>query len=156
MKFSFDGVLLTRLAHQGHEDGQRPTISGLGQTLIELGLVSEDEDYQGDRPSNLALNISTLMPKPISESTLKLIPEELMKKHQILPLGTNNGKLKLAISDPLDFDTLDLQYDFGLILNSNVILPAPQNRALLIARPIELKAVSTLLRAELTDAGHYY
>ncbi len=37
----------------------------------------------------------------------KLIPEDLIKKHNILPLGTSNGKLKVIIGDPSDLETID-------------------------------------------------
>ena len=39
---------------------------------------------------------------------MNLVPEELVKKHYVLPLGMDNGRLKLIISDPLDLDMLDL------------------------------------------------
>jgi len=38
---------------------------------------------------------------------LKLIPEELIRRHNVLPLAMNNGRLDLIISDPLDLDAMD-------------------------------------------------
>ena len=37
-----------------------------------------------------------------------LIPDDLMRKYLILPLGKENGKLRLAIHDPLDLEMLDI------------------------------------------------
>ena len=36
------------------------------------------------------------------------MPEELIKRHLILPVSSDNGKLKIVIHDPLDLDTIDL------------------------------------------------
>src|SRR5262249_35807119 len=44
----------------------------------------------------------------VAPNAVNLIPDELMKKHLILPLGQENGKLRIAIQDPLDLETLDI------------------------------------------------
>ena len=36
------------------------------------------------------------------------VPEDLIKKHLILPMGKVNGRLKLVIHDPMDLELLDL------------------------------------------------
>jgi type IV pilus assembly protein PilB len=79
----------------------------LGQTLIDLGLVSE-ENVTRALAKQFGIEYVDLDPKAIPENVMKLVPEELMKRHKIVPISLNNGKLKLAITDPLDLDTLDL------------------------------------------------
>ncbi len=39
---------------------------------------------------------------------LSLVPEDLVRKHLILPLGRVNGRLKLVLHDPMDLELLDL------------------------------------------------
>ena len=36
------------------------------------------------------------------------IPDDIMRKYLILPLGKENGKLRVAIHDPLDLEMLDI------------------------------------------------
>ena len=43
-----------------------------------------------------------------SQIDLSLIPEDLVKKHLVLPMGSDNGRLKLVIHDPMDLELLDL------------------------------------------------
>ena len=125
----------------------------LGQTLIELGMVSEDNITKAIA-KQFGLEFIDLDANPISESTLKLIPEELMKRHQILPLGMNNGKLKLVISDPLDLDTLDL-IRFRLNAELECYLASPSKIKGFINRQTdELKGSIDATAAELTEAGH--
>src|SRR5690606_31439861 len=38
----------------------------------------------------------------------KLVPEELIKKHLILPIGRNNGRLSLIVHDPMDLELQDM------------------------------------------------
>src|SRR5581483_5646352 len=44
----------------------------------------------------------------IQSSAANTVPEDLMRKYTILPLGQDNGKLRLAIHDPFDFEMLDI------------------------------------------------
>ena len=79
----------------------------LGETLIEMEMVSEDEVSQAIA-KQFGLEYIDLDEQEIPKSARNLVPEELMRKHLILPLGMDNGRLKLIISDPLDLDALDL------------------------------------------------
>ncbi len=78
----------------------------IGEALVELELCKEEDvtkalaaqfamDYIDlDKTSNLAANIH-------------LIPHKLIRDLQVVPLGEENGRLKVIISDPLDLETLD-------------------------------------------------
>jgi len=79
----------------------------LGQVLLEQGLVDE-ETLTKAIAKQFGLEYVNLETTIIPSDAMKLIPEELVKKHNILPLGMNNGRLKLIISDPLDLDTMDV------------------------------------------------
>lgn len=78
-----------------------------GDVLIEMGVVSED-DIASALAKQFSLGYVDLDNTDIPESVAKLVPDEIIKKHQVIPLGQDNGKLKLIISNPLDLDTLDL------------------------------------------------
>jgi type IV pilus assembly protein PilB len=46
--------------------------------------------------------------KVVQQQNLDLIPTDLIRKHLVLPVGNENGRLKVVITDPLDLETLDL------------------------------------------------
>jgi type IV pilus assembly protein PilB len=78
----------------------------LGQVLLGLGLLDE-ETLTKAIAKQFGLKYVNLDKASISSEAMKLIPEGMMKRHNILPLGMNNGRLRLIISDPLDLDTMD-------------------------------------------------
>jgi len=80
----------------------------IGEALIALGLADETdvtkalasqydmEYYDLDR------NIGGV------PTGVHLIPEELIKRHLVLPLTREDNRLKVVITDPLDLETLDM------------------------------------------------
>ncbi|MFZ3208934.1 MAG: hypothetical protein WA140_08870 [Geobacteraceae bacterium] len=91
----------------------------LGSILIELGLVEEDE---------LARLLSKKLQTPyapqqmfedISTDILALVPKEFILKHRVIPLGIEQRRLNLAMSDPSDLAAID---EIGFITGF-VIIP---------------------------------
>ncbi len=78
----------------------------LGEVLLELGLINEDILAKA-LAKQFGLEYVNLDKVSIPSDAEKLINEDLMRRHNVLPLGMNNGKIKLAISDPSDLDTID-------------------------------------------------
>ncbi len=78
----------------------------LGEVLIELGLINEDI-LTKVLAKQFGIEYINVDKASIPQDATKLIPEELIKKHNILPLGTSNGRLKVIISDPSDLETMD-------------------------------------------------
>ena len=78
----------------------------LGQVLLELGLVDE-ETLTKAIAKQFGLEYVNLDKITIPPEVMKLVPEDLIKRHNVLPLGMNNGRLKLIISDPLNLDVMD-------------------------------------------------
>ena len=78
----------------------------LGQVLVEQGLITEDI-LTKVLAKQFGIEYINVDKAPIPPDATKLIPEDLIKKHNILPLGTSNGKLKVIISDPSDLETID-------------------------------------------------
>ncbi len=80
----------------------------IGEALVEAGLV-KDEQVAKALATQWGLEYVDLFgSKAIESVDLKLIPEDLVKKHHILPLGKVNGKLQLVIHDPTDLELEDL------------------------------------------------
>ena len=79
----------------------------IGEALIELELCKE-EDVTKALAAQFDMAYVDLDKTSAVGANLKLIPEKIIKDHQVLPLGEENGKLKVIISDPLDLETLDL------------------------------------------------
>ncbi len=78
----------------------------LGQVLLELGLINEDTLAKAIA-KQFGLKYVNLDEVTIPTEATKIVPEDLIKRHNILPLSMNNGHLKLVISDPMDLDMMD-------------------------------------------------
>lgn len=95
----------------------------IGEALIELEMCSEEDVVkalatQFDMPYIDLSRTQSITPN------LHLIEEKIMKAHQVLPLGEENGRLKIIVGDPLDLETLDL-LRFRLNPNLEVCLAPP-------------------------------
>ena len=125
----------------------------LGETLIEQGLINE-EDLSRKIAEQFGLEYIDLDEQEIPQSAKKLIPEELMRKHLILPLGMDNGTMKLIISDPLDLDTLDL-LRFRLNAELECCYANPSKiRSYIFQKMDEVRSSIDATAAELVAAGH--
>jgi type IV pilus assembly protein PilB len=78
----------------------------LGQVLLEKGLIDE-ETLAKAIAKQFDMKYISLDTTPVTADAMKLIPEDLIKKYNILPLGVDNGRLKLVITDPMDLDAMD-------------------------------------------------
>ena len=116
------------------EDADRAAEYGLssskriGEALVELELVSEEDVTKALAQQHgmeyVEVNRSTISPEAVS-----LIPEKLIKQNDILPMGSDNGKLKVVIPDPLDLDTLDmLRFRLGVSDVEPVLAPRSRIR----------------------------
>jgi type IV pilus assembly protein PilB len=133
----------------------------VGQVLLELGLVDE-ETLTKALAKQFGLKYINLDRANISADAAKLIPGDMMKRHNILPLGMNNGRLRLIISDPSDLDTMDA-IRFRLNTELECYLANPTKIRAHIDDTLEkgtkaeddrLKHSIDATAAELADAGH--
>ncbi len=96
----------------------------LGQVLLELGLIDEDALFKAIA-KQFGLQYVNLDTTQIPSDASKLIPQELMKRHNVLSLGMNNGKLRLVISDPLDLEMMDaIRFRLNTELECSVANPS--------------------------------
>lgn len=78
----------------------------LGEVLLELGLIN-DETLTKALAKQFGMEYVDMDHIVIPPEAAKLVPEDLIKKHNILPLGMNNGRLKLIVGDPSDLNAMD-------------------------------------------------
>jgi len=97
----------------------------LGELLVAMGACTEvdvtkalamqfDMEY-------VELDIGTINPQ-----VMEMMPEEMMREYQILPLAYEDGRLKVAITDPLDLESVDA-IRFRLNLDVDCVL-APREQ----------------------------
>ena len=85
----------------------KKTRKRLGEVLIEDGLATEDQVYEA-LAKQFGFEFVDLDKVNISDDVTKLVPEDIIKKHRIIPLSQDNGELRVIIKDPMDLDTMDL------------------------------------------------
>ena len=79
----------------------------LGEVLIADGLATEEQVYEA-LAKQFGFEFIDLEKVDVSEDVTKLVPEDIIKKHSIIPLSQDNGELRVVIKDPMDLDTIDL------------------------------------------------
>jgi type IV pilus assembly protein PilB len=78
----------------------------LGEVLIRQGLVTED-DILRTMQSQLGHPSVDLNRIVVADQILKLIPESVARKYNVLPVEVGNGQLMVAMGDPTDYFVLD-------------------------------------------------
>src|SRR5256714_4465252 len=79
----------------------------MGEALIDLKLCNESQVTKALAAQH-GMEYFDLDKSSVPPNAVNLIPDEIMRKHLILPLGLENGKLRVAIHDPLDLELLDI------------------------------------------------
>ncbi len=107
------GEILQDLGVVSKEDADRAAEFGLsngkriGDAMVELELA-QDEDVMRALAAQQGMEYVEVSKSTVPLTALSLIPEKLIKQHEILPMSSENGRLKVVISDPFDLDTLDM------------------------------------------------
>ncbi len=83
------------------QEGQR-----IGEALSALGYADE-EDVTKALARQFDMEYIDL-DQNVDTPSQQLVPDDVIRKHNVLPLGRENGKVKVAITDPLDLETLDM------------------------------------------------
>ncbi len=100
----------------------------IGEALVQLGLTDEDKVARA-LASQSHLPFVDLKKGKLPEEIVKLVPRELIEQHRFVPLLEKNGKLVVAIDDPMRVFELD---NLGFLLNREV--------AAALASPAALRA----------------
>ncbi|RMF72395.1 MAG: type II/IV secretion system protein [Planctomycetota bacterium] len=79
----------------------------IGEALVELEMASEDDVCKA-LAAQFDLEYVDLDKNVVVPAALESFPQELIRKHGVLPLNEENGRLKVIVSDPLDLELLDM------------------------------------------------
>ncbi len=91
----------------------------LGRTLLESGLISQ-ELLVATLTQQLGVEFIDLKGVKLDDETLALIPEDIILKYKVLPIGydeNNPNLLKVAMSDPMDIIAID---DLSIITGAQI------------------------------------
>jgi type IV pilus assembly protein PilB len=94
----------------------KQTGAKLQDTLVKLGYCSA-QDVMSAIAEHHSLQFIDLTEVTIPQAVIEMVPESVARENYVLPMAQENGALKIIISDPSDFDTLQkLQF----ILNKDI------------------------------------
>lgn len=80
----------------------------IGEVLIDIGAATEDDVAKALAKQFRIEYVDVAQPAVSEQIDLKLIPDELIRKHLVLPMVKQGGKLRLIIHDPKDLELLDM------------------------------------------------
>jgi type IV pilus assembly protein PilB len=100
------GIVSTREIAKGMEHAKLKNLR-LGEALVDLKLCSEANIYKA-LAQQVGMEYVDLDKNSIPPNAVNLIPDDLMRKYLVLPLGMDGNKLRLAIHDPLDLEMLEI------------------------------------------------
>ncbi|HBR21019.1 MAG TPA: type II secretion system protein GspE [Nitrospiraceae bacterium] len=78
----------------------------LGETLVSLGIITEEVMAKA-LSAQMGLPFKELRSMSVAQGVAELVPESLARKHRALPIEINNGRLTIAMSDPLNVFAID-------------------------------------------------
>ena len=87
---------LERALAEGRAKGVR-----LGEALIELGILTEDQ-ILWTLAEQLGLSYIRITEGQVLAEVVRLVPEEMARRHRVLPLIRIGNELTLAVNDPLE------------------------------------------------------
>lgn len=106
------GQLLIEAGHIGEKElniglaEQKKRGKRIGQVLIELGYLSEDK-LLPILGKQLKVPFVDLSKVEVLPEVLKMVPEKICRKHNLLPISFNDGTLMIGMADPLDVFIID-------------------------------------------------
>lgn len=106
------GQLLIEAGHIGEKElniglaEQKKRGKRIGQVLIELGYLSEDKllPILGKQLKVPFVDLSKVEIKP---DVLKMVPEKICRKHNLVPISFDGKSLMIGMADPLDVFIID-------------------------------------------------
>jgi len=85
---------------------QLKTQESIGDVLVNMGLITERDLVRclGEQWGVPFVDVTEIEPDP---EALKMVSQELARRQKVLPISRKNGKLSLAMKNPLDIFTID-------------------------------------------------
>ena len=97
----------------------------IGEALVDLKICS-DINVCKALATQHNMEYNELEKASVPPNAVNLVPDDLMRKYLVLPLGMEGGKLKIAVHDPLDLELDDI-LRFRLNMEVRKVL-APKGR----------------------------
>lgn len=101
-----DGGVIDERQLEEALDRQKTLGLKLGEALAHLGYVKED-DILLTVKQQLNIPIIDINRVVVAEEVLKLLPEAVARKYEVLPVDLNNNRLIVALNDPTNYFALD-------------------------------------------------
>ncbi len=91
---------------QKAQEEQRKTGARLGYSLIKLGMLDEQEltSFLSKQYGVPSINLAEF---EIDPTSCKLVPAELAKRHQLIPVNRAGSSLIVAMADPSNIYAID-------------------------------------------------
>jgi len=80
----------------------------IGEALVDAGLVTEEQVAKALANQFGMEYVDLAATGAAPQIDAKLIPEDLVKKHLILPMSKAGGRLQLIVHDPMDLELMDM------------------------------------------------
>jgi len=96
-----EGSVDEALAH-AREEGLR-----IGEALVALGSADE-EDVTKALATQYDMEYVDLEHQILAPALLEEVPDDIIRRHLVLPIGKEGNRLKVIITDPLDLETMDM------------------------------------------------
>jgi len=79
----------------------------IGEALVALGLADE-EDVTKALATQYDMEYVDLERQVLVPGLVEELPDDMIRRHLVLPISKEDGKLKVIITDPLDLETMDM------------------------------------------------
>jgi len=119
----------------------------LGEILMATGSCTE-EDISRALALQFDMEFVDLEITAVRPEVLEMMPEAMMKEYQIVPLEYKDGRLKVAITDPLDLESVDAMR-FRLNMDVDCVLASREKVQAIIkgyTENAESETVDTMLQ----------
>ncbi|VAX23384.1 hypothetical protein MNBD_NITROSPINAE03-745, partial [hydrothermal vent metagenome] len=85
---------------------QKSTGARLGHIVVSSGLMTGDDllDVLSSQLNIPVVNLEMVQPTP---ELLRAIPEATARKYLLFPIDRTNGRIRVAMADPLDLEAVD-------------------------------------------------
>lgn len=111
-----EGDLNKALALQ-HESGKR-----LGEVLVTEGFTSEQQIMEAVK-RQLSIQSIDLKRITVKQEIIDIVPDNIARKHEIIPVDFINGQLLIAMSDPLNYFAIeDVKRATGYVVKTAISL----------------------------------
>jgi len=144
--------LVTEEQIQAAVGKQRQSGRRVGECLVETG-ACRSEDVVKALALQFDMEYVDLDVVSIGHDIFELIPENIIREYTVLPLAREKNKLKVAVTDPLDLETIDaLRFRLNMEIEAAL---APREKVLQVINSytgeVEAGEVDTMMQ-EFTEA----